>query len=203
MKRSIALLSIAAALFLVSASSTPVVFAQSGDRVIVPESSIQRPEDVGVRAHTNFVYVVPEKVTIGNNGAPIAENPLSLSCIYNLVKKTKGCPKTSTVVPTGGSKAIALVDAFDNPDAVNDLKTFAAAYGYPTPNFTVVKVGHPVANQGWATEESLDIEYAFGMAPNAHIYLVEANSNNNSDLYAAEDKAAELLATRRRRRSLQ
>ncbi len=40
----------------------------------------------------------------------------------------------------------------------------------------------------------MDIEYAFGMAPNAHIYLVEANSNNNSDLYAAEDKAAELLA---------
>src|SRR5579859_2652001 len=90
MKRSIALLTTAAAaLFLVIASSTPVALAQSGDRVIVPESSIQRPEDVGVRAHTNFVYVLPEKVTIGNNGAPIGENPLSLSCIYNLVKKTK------------------------------------------------------------------------------------------------------------------
>jgi len=196
MKYSIALLTTAAAvLFLVFASSTPVAFAQSGDRVIVPESSIQRPEDVGVRAHTNFVYVLPEKVTIGNNGAPIAENPLSLACIYKLVKQTKGCPKTSTVVPTGGTKAIVLVDAFDNPDAANDIKTFAAAYGYGTPNFTVVKVGSPVPDHNWAVEESLDIEYAFGMAPNAHIYLVEANSNNNSDLYAAEDKAAELLAT--------
>jgi kumamolisin len=196
MKQSIALLTIAvAALFLVFASSTPVAFAQSGDRVIVPESSIQRPEDVGVRAHTDIVLVVPEKVKIGENGAPIAENPLSLACIYNLVKKTKGCPKTSKVVPTGGSNAIALVDAFDNPDAASDIKTFAAAYGYGTPNFTVVKVGHPAANQGWALEESLDIEYAFGMAPNAHIYLVEANSNNNADLYAAEDKAAELLAS--------
>lgn len=195
MKYSIALLTIAAAaLFLVFASSTPVAFAQGGDRVIVPASSIDRPEDHGVRAHTNIVLVLPEHVEIGNNGAPIAENPLSLACIYNLVKKTKGCPKTSTVVPTGGSKAIALVDAFDNPDAATDIKTFAAAYGYGTPNFTVVKVGNPAANSGWALEESLDIEYAFGMAPNAHIYLVEANSNNNSDLYAAEDKAAELLA---------
>ena len=194
MRHSIALPVVVAALLLVFASSAPVAIAQSGDRVVVPESSIQRPEDAGVRAHTNIVMVLPEKVTIGNNGAPIAENPLSLACIYKLVKQTKGCPKTSSVVPTGGAKAIALVDAFDNPDAANDIKTFAAAYGYGTPNFTVVKVGNPGPNSGWALEESLDIEYAFGMAPNAHIYLVEANSNNNSDLYAAEDKAAELLA---------
>jgi kumamolisin len=194
MRHSIALPVVVAALLLVFASSAPVAIAQSSDRVIVPESSIQRPEDVGVRAHTDFVYVLPGKVTMGNNGAPIAENPLSLACIYNLVKKTKGCPKTSKVVPTGGAKAIALVDAFDNPDAATDITTFATAYGYGTPNFTVVKVGNPVANKGWATEESLDIEYAFGMAPNTHIYLVEANSNSNADLYAAEDKAAELLA---------
>jgi kumamolisin len=195
MRRSIALLALAAAaLFLVFASSTPVAFAQSGDRVIVPASSIDRPEDHGVRAHTNIVLVLPGKVELDSNGAPIAENPLSLACIYHLVKVTKGCPKTSKIVPTGGTKAIALVDAFDNPDAASDIKTFASNYGYGTPNFTVVKVGNPQANSGWALEESLDIEYAFGMAPNAHIYLVEANSNSNSDLYAAEDKAAELLA---------
>jgi kumamolisin len=193
MKRSIALLTIAAALFLVFASSTPVALAQSGDRILIPESSIQRPGDLGVRAHTDISIVIPGKLEIGDNGAPIAENPLSLACIYHLVKQTKGCPKTSKIVPNGGTKAIALVDAFDNPDAASDIKTFAAAYGYGTPDFTVVKVGNPVANQGWALEESLDIEYAFGMAPNAKIYLVEANSNNNSDLYAAEDKAAELV----------
>jgi len=194
MKRSIALLTIAAAaLFLVFASSTPVALAQNGHRIIVPDSSIERPGDAGVRAHTNITLVLPGKVEIGDNGAPIAENPLSLACIYHLVKQTKGCPKTSKVVPTGGTKAIALVDAFDNPDAVNDLKTFAAAYGYGTPNFTVVKVGNPPPNSGWALEESLDIEYAFGMAPNAQIYLVEANSNSDTDLDAAEDKATELL----------
>ena len=194
MRHSIALLTIAAAaLFLVFASSMPVAFAQNGDRIIVPASSIERLEDIGVRAHTNITLVMPGKVEIGDNGAPIAENPLSLACIYHLVKATKGCPKTSKILPNGGTKAIALIDAYDNPDAASDLTTFAAAYGYGTPNFTKVKVGSPAPDPGWALEESLDIEYAFGMAPNAHIYLVEANSNSFADLLAAEDKATKLL----------
>jgi kumamolisin len=194
MRHSIALLTVAAAaLFLVFASSMPVAFAQNGDRYIVPASSIERLEDIGVRAHTNIILVLPEKAEIGPNGAPVAENPLSLACIYHLVKPTKGCPTTSKILPTGGTKAIALVDAYDNPDAETDLATFAAAYGYGTPNFTKVKVGNPPPDQGWSLEESLDIEYAFGMAPNAHIYLVEANSESWADLLAAEDKATELL----------
>jgi subtilase family serine protease len=196
MRRSIALLTIAAAtLFLGFVTSAPVAVAQDGIRVVVPDSSIEHPEDIGVRAHTNYVFVIPDHVEIGDNGAPIGENPLSLSCIYHLVKQTKGCPKTSNVLPTGGSKAIAIVDAFDNADAVTDINTFAAAYGYGTPNFEVVKVGSPgsCGPPGWCPEESLDIEYSFGMAPNAKIYLVEAASNSFSDLLAAEDKATALV----------
>ena len=193
MKNSIALLAIAAAILFLAATSLPVAIAQDGNQIVVPDSSIEHPGDIGVRAHTNISLVIPKTIEIGDNGAPIAENPLSLACIYNLVKQTKGCPKTSKVLPTGGSKAIALVDAYDNPDAANDIKTFAAAYGYGTPDFTVVKVGNPVANQNWALEESLDIEYSFGQAPNAKIYLVEANSNSFTDLLAAEDKATALV----------
>jgi len=194
MRRLMALLTIAAAaLFLGFVTSAPVAMAEDGVRVVVPASSIEHPEDIGVRAHTNYAIVIPARVEIGPNGAPIAENPASLACIYHLVKETKGCPKTSTVLPTGGAKAIALVDAFDNPDAATDITTFAAAYGYGTPNFTKVKVGNPGPNSDWALEESLDIEYSFGMAPNAQIYLVEANSNSDSDLFAAEDKATALV----------
>jgi hypothetical protein len=89
MKRSIALLTIAAAaLFLVLASATPVAVAQSANQIIVPESSIARLGDLGVRAHTDISLVVPAEVQIDDNGAPIAENPLSLSCIYHLVQQT-------------------------------------------------------------------------------------------------------------------
>jgi len=189
MKLKIALLCGAATLFFA------VQFASAQGRVVIPESSIEHRGDIGVRAHTTIVMYIPEHMEYDVNGAPIAENPLSLACLYQLVKQTKGCPKTSKVVPNGGSKAIALVDAFDNPDAATDITTFASNYGYGTPNFTKVKVGNPQADSGWALEESLDIEYAFGMAPKAKIYLVEANSNSDSDLYAAEDKATKLLQT--------
>jgi kumamolisin len=192
MRHSIALVTIAAAvLFLMFALSMPVALAQNGDQVIVPASSIEYPWDIGVRAHTNILILFDRSALA--DAPPTAETPASLACIYHLAKQTKGCPQSSTVLPTGGAKAIALVDAYDNPDAETDIKTFAATYGYGTPNFTKVKVGNPPPDAGWAVEESLDIEYAFGMAPHAHIYLVEANSNSYSDLLAAEDKATELL----------
>ena len=194
MRRCITLLTIAAAaLLLVLTAAAPAASAADGSRYVVPASSIEHPEDIGVRAHTNIVIVLNADGTISRGAPPVAENPLSLACIYRLVTKTPGCPKTSSVLPTGGTRAIALVDAFDNPDAASDITTFAAAYGYGTPNFTKVKVGNPPANSGWAVEESLDIEYAFGQAPNAQIYLVEANSNSFADLMAAEDKATSLL----------
>jgi len=46
---------------------------------------------------------------------------------------------------------------------------------------------------GWELEESLDIEYAHAMAPNATIYLVEAASNLNSDLLTAVAVATNLV----------
>jgi len=192
MKRSIALLTIAATALL-AVFATPAVLAQNIVRYVVPDSAVARPGDAGVRAHTNIIYALFDQSVAQNPAPPIGENPASLACIYHLVKQTKGCPKTSTILPNGGTKAIALIDAFDNPYAENDLKTFAAAYGYGTPNFTKVKIGNPAEGQGWDVEESLDIEYAFGMAPHAHIYLVEATTNSDADLDAAEDKATQLL----------
>src|ERR1700688_1421850 len=103
MRHSIPLLTIAsAALFLIFATSTPVALAQSGHRVIVPASSIEHPWDIGVRAHTNIIMVLLDKSELEAGSPPVAENPLSLACIYHLVTPTKGCPKTSNVLPTGG-----------------------------------------------------------------------------------------------------
>ena len=193
MKTSIAMLTIARSAFLlVFALFVSVALAQNGDRVIVPASNIEQPWDIGVRAHSNIILVLLDNSVLGD-GPPAAENPASLACIYHLVKQTKGCPQTSDVLPDGGTKAIALIDPYDNPDAEIDLKTFASAYGYGTPDFTKVKVGDPAPNSDWALVESLAIEYSFGQAPHAHIYLVEANSDSFADLLAAEDKATELL----------
>jgi len=128
---------------------------------------------------------------------PSAETPGSIACIYKLVKQTKGCPiATSKTLPTGGWGAVALVDAFDNPQAANDVKVWAQQFGIKNYSFKVVFATgkRPQFNSNWALEESLDIEMAVSMAPKAKIYLVEAATNNNNDLYFAETVAAGLVA---------
>jgi kumamolisin len=128
---------------------------------------------------------------------PSAETPGSLACVYDLVKQTKGCPiATSKTLPTGGWGAIALVDAFDNPQAANDVKVWAQQFGIKSYSFKVVFATgkRPQYDPNWAVEESLDIEMAVSMAPKAKIYLVEAATNNNNDLYFAEKVAADLVA---------
>ncbi len=60
------------------------------------------------------------------------ETPASLACVYSLVKKVPGCnPNTVTQNATGGSKAIAIVDAYDDPWAGPDLAYFSAQFGLP------------------------------------------------------------------------
>jgi subtilase family serine protease len=196
MRRSIVLLAIVAAgSFLLSTSSAPVAHAQDVTRVYTPESSIERPGDIGVRAHTNIIVKLHSDIT--NPCGPTCETPASLACIYKTVTPIAGCPiATSTALPTGGVGAIALVDAYDNPDAVTDINTYAAQFGLPTPTFSVVFAdGHRPANNagGWSLEEALDIEMAVATAPHAKIYLVEAHDNSFAGLYLAEQVASNLV----------
>jgi kumamolisin len=107
-------------------------------------------------------------------------------------------PNVVTLNPTGGSKTIAIVDAYDDPNAASDLAAFSAQFGLPPANFQVVYASGTKPPQditgGWEGEESLDIEWSHAMAPNANIILVEAASNVNADLYAAVKVASQLVA---------
>lgn len=163
--------------------------------VIIPSSSIARPGDAGIRAHTNFIIYSPEGV-IPDTSTPTGERPASLGCIYGLVSNPlSGCPKgTSVSNPTGGRGIIAIVDAFDNPSAAADLATFSSTFGLPAANFhTVFANGRPSQDCGWNEEESLDVQWAHAMAPSAVIILVEARTNSTTDLIAAVDKANQLI----------
>jgi len=166
---------------------------------IVPDSSIERPEDVGVRMHTNYMIYAPngEIEPVGNPGG---ETPASLGCVYDVVPAPlSGCPiATSSSVPTGGSGVIVIVDAYDYTSAAADLATFSTEFGLPAPNFAVeYATGTRPANgcsNGWNGEESLDIEWAHAMAPNAQIILMEAASSSNSALYTAVTAANSYIA---------
>ena len=172
-------------------------------KLIIPKSSQSQPGDLGIRAHTNIRLLVSS--TEGPAEAPPYlgygyETPASLACIYRLVQPISGCnPNETTNTPSGGSQSIAIVDAYDDPGAAADLATFSAQFGVPfdSSKFQVVYASGTAPAEdptgGWELEESLDIEYAHAMAPHAMLYLVEANSDYDSDLFPAVTVATNLV----------
>ena len=172
--------------FLLISTFFGIAAAQPPGWVVIPDSSVERPGDRGVNAHTNHLILVRSQST---GAAPAGETPQSIRPVYNLPS-------------SGGSNIIAIVDAYDYPTAENDLNVFSSALGLPsctTANGCFTKIyasGHqPRTNCGWAQEASLDIEWAHAMAPGAKIVLVEAASNRFNDLFAAVDVASSYIAT--------
>jgi subtilase family serine protease len=94
---------------------------------------------------------------------------------------------------------VAIVDAYDDPNAESDLATYRSQYGLPactTANGCFSKISQtgstsslPTADSGWAGEISLDLDMVSAVAPGAHILLVEANSSSMDDLGAAVNEA--------------
>jgi subtilase family serine protease len=105
---------------------------------------------------------------------------------------------------TGGSGAtVAIVDAYDNPNAEADLATYRSTYGLDactTANGCFSKVGQsgtsslPQADPGWAEEISLDLDMVSATCPQCHILLVEADSSSMTDLGASVNTAVSLGA---------
>ena len=175
---------------------------QVSGNVITPNSSIEMPSDIGMRAHTNIHVLLPTKplVTARPFGVPYAgyayESPASLACVYSLATVVTGCnPNKVTANPTGGARMIAIVDAYDAPNAANDLAAFSTQFGLPAANFQTVYASgtRPAYDYGWEMEESLDVQWAHAMAPGAKIVLVEAASSYFSDLMVAEDVAGNMV----------
>jgi subtilase family serine protease len=188
---------------------------QSG-YLFTPESSKEQPAG---RLHTTYVLrsldgnkpVVVNTPISMSSIAPTgtveeAETPQSLGCLYVASPNTSGCIPNYSSGSGGpaaaGYGAIALVDAFDNPNASTDLQAFDTYWGLPAATFVKVYANGngscttPPANAGWSVESSLDIEYAHVFAPSAAIILVEACSNSWTDLLYAEQVAFNYIVTK-------
>jgi kumamolisin len=184
----------------------------------LPLSSVRRPQplsaDLGVErkatAFTNVQIFVPSiEVQPPAPGSPATqgyyvETPASIGCIYGLTKQIKGCnPNVVFENSTGGQNAIGIVDAFDAPNLIADLKVFSERFNLPAADFTIVFAtgSRPIPSdeskslaKGWELEESLDVEWAHAIAPSAKIVLVEAASNSIEDLLVAEDIASKWVS---------
>jgi hypothetical protein len=97
---------------------------------------------------------------------------------------------------------VAIVDAYDDPNAKADLNFFNAHYGLPAETATsfrkVNQAGNaaplPAADEGWATEITLDVQAVRAVCQNCRILLVEANSSGSFDLARAVNTAVRLGA---------
>jgi kumamolisin len=179
-----------------------------GSVLITPSSSVPKP---GTGLANTYLHVLepaggtptPPKAGVASTpGGVLGETPASIACIYGLVKPVTGCnPLTVSALSTGGTKTIAIVDAYNAPNAAADLAYFSSYFGLPAANFQVVYASAsgvqntpPPYDAGWELEISLDIQWSHAMAPNAKIILVEANSNSFADLFGAVQVASNLVA---------
>ncbi|MCD7445473.1 S53 family peptidase [Streptomyces lincolnensis] len=129
------------------------------------------------------------------SATPTGYGPSDLRSAYGL---------TSASTSGGSGQTIAIVDAYDDPNAEADLATYRSYYGLSactTANGCFKKVSQtgsttslPTADSGWAGEISLDVDMASAIAPNAKILLVEANSSSMADLGTAVNEAVKLGA---------
>jgi len=148
-----------------------------------------------------FATPVAHPMLAGGGATPAAATgsaapygPTALHNAYNL-------PMTTA---TSQNQTVAIVDAFDDPNAETDLATYRSMFGLPactTANGCFQKVNQtggatpPAPNAQWAVEISLDLDMASAVCTNCKILLVEATSNSFTDLGTAVNEAVTLGAT--------
>jgi subtilase family serine protease len=132
--------------------------------------------------------------SLGAGTAPTGDGygPSSLLSAYNL-------PSTG-----GTGQTVAIVDAFDDPNAAADLATYRSDWGLPAcgagcfqkvnQDGQATPLPTAAGTTGWASEESLDLDMVSAICPNCHIILVEAKSASVTDLGTGVDSAIRLGA---------
>src|SRR5664280_1867416 len=120
--------------------------------------------------------------------SPAGFNPADLQSAYGLPSKNAGAGAT-----------VAIVDAYDDPNAEADLGVYRSQFGMSpctTASGCFKKVNqsggtsYPRSNGGWAEEISLDLDMVSAICPSCHILLVEASSASFTNLGTAVNTAA-------------
>ncbi len=136
----------------------------------------------------------PLNVAVGSPGVaptitpmsstPVGMTPAQIRTAYGISSVGIG-----SIVGNGAGQTIAIIDAYDDPNIVSDLHQFDLQLGLnDPPSFKVLNetggTTPPTASgsTGWSVEESLDVEWAHAIAPQANLILFEANSASDQDL---------------------
>jgi subtilase family serine protease len=149
----------------------------------------------------------PGGENVKGDGKPGVATPPPVS--YSAAQLQSAYGLTTAAATAGAGKTVAIVDAYDNPNAYKDLAVYRKEEGLPSigacapaelaasvlPCFSKVNQSgvagsYPTANTGWAEEISLDVDMVSATCPKCNILLVEAASNSLANLGAATATAA-------------
>ncbi|WP_055495086.1 putative Ig domain-containing protein [Streptomyces sp. TP-A0356] len=135
---------------------------------------------------------IEQRLAAAVAAAPSGLSPANLHSAYNL-------PSSG-----GSGLTVAVVDAYNDPNAESDLATYRSTYGlsactkangcFKQVSQTGSTTSLPTNDTGWAGEEALDLDMVSAVCPNCNIILVEANSATDTDLGTAENEAVALGA---------
>jgi hypothetical protein len=125
------------------------------------------------------------------NVAPAGYGPVALQSAYQWPSKTGGV-----------GRIVAVVDAFNLPNAEQDLAAYRTQFGLPpctTANGCFLKLNQngntsplPASNDGWGVEIALDLEMVSASCPNCAIALIEADDNGTGNLATAAARGASI-----------
>src|SRR5262249_41348227 len=105
--------------------------------------------------------------------------PDQITRAYGLNAITFTSSTGSTIKGDGSGQTIALIEEYHDPNIQSDLQTFDSTFHLPNPSLTVVNQAGNQTDNGWALEESEDVEWAHAIAPSAKILVVEAAPSNS------------------------
>jgi hypothetical protein len=125
---------------------------------------------------------------------PPGFSPANLRSAYSLPDSTS----------LGDGETVAVVTAYDDPDAASDLATYRSEYSLPACTaasgcFTKVNqtggTTYPGTSAGWSAAVAQSLDMISAVCPQCHLLLVEANSTAITDLGTAENEAVTLGAS--------
>jgi hypothetical protein len=147
-------------------------------------------------AHCDAQVAVDPSTTAQPHIGPPGYWPADLQSAYNLA---------SQAAANGADQTVAIVDAYDDPNAEADLAVYRSQFSLPactTANGCFKKVNQngaasplPAPDTSWAGEIALDLDMVSAVCPQCHILLVEATTGLMSNLGAAVNRAATMGAT--------
>jgi len=177
-----------------------------GEEMWIGHAVVPTAGEGQVRPHVwiRDAYTGPAVAKSTVRSGPAGFWPIDMQTAYGIAT-ISGLPALGGGLTGGGAGiTVALVDAYDSPNALADLNAFSTQFGLPkipaqtgavcAPAFTKVNefgsTALPPYNSGWEVEINLDVQWVHAIAPCANILLVEASSASSIDLLAAVEYAA-------------